>query len=57
MVSLFKIYCYFFIALNFHTVCATLNLSGGNIESLKSVYIGFSESNNFGGLLNLTRED
>jgi hypothetical protein len=27
----------------------------GNVEGLKSVYMSFSESSNFGGLLNLTR--
>lgn len=56
MGSLFKMYCYFFVALNFHTVCAPSNLSGGNVVGQKSVYISFSESSSFGGLLNLTRE-
>jgi hypothetical protein len=31
-------------------------LEWGNMKGLKSVYMSFSESSNFGGLLNLTRD-
>ena len=33
-----------------------IKLEWGNVKGLKSVYMSFSESSNFGGLLNLTRE-
>jgi len=56
MVSLLKIYCYFFCYFKFSYCVRNIKLEWGNVKGLKTVYMSFIESSNFGGLLNLTRE-